>query len=293
MTKITWVRTAVIATTAALWFGGTTHAASTPTVGSREFKVLLNPAAFASDPKTAAASFLTDLKASLTSNGFDETISQSFSADHDRIVTYYDTAGTCYLNKLGYSMRKRDESGDLDIELKFGSKTESTSASTDVSGSKSSATTKLEDDITPVYNETFSHSTTETLSASKNINKVSDIKDLFPTTTAFDSASGDALVPVSGLSIHEITYDGPTSDLGQEDADFTLTLWYANGSTTPSLAEISFDVDVNDDGVFTTKVTSRSQLIFSTIQQMTNWTQTPSSTKTAWVYNYQPSFCSQ
>ena len=293
MTKITWARTAVIAATAVLWFSGVAYAASTPSVGSREFKVLLNPTAFSSDPKSAAASFLTDLKASLASNGFDETISKSFSADHDRIVTYYDTAGTCYLNQLGYSMRKRDESGDLDIELKFGSTNQSTAASTDVSGSKSSATSKLEDDITPVYTEKFSHSTTETLSSSKYINKVSDIKDLFPKTTAFDTASSDALVAVSGLSIHEITYDGPTSDLGQEAADFTLTLWYPNGATTPALAEISFDVDVNDDGVFTTKVTSRSQLIFSTIQEMTNWTQTPSSTKTAWVYKYQPSFCSQ
>lgn len=266
--------------------------AGTPSVGSREYKVLLNPQAFQSAPADAANRFLTDLKASLAANGFDSSVKKSFAADHDRGVLYYDTAGNCAVKTAGYSMRQRNESGSLDIELKFGSASQATSANTDVSGSSSKAKTKLEDDITPPARETFSHSTSEPLSSSKNINKLSDIKDLFPTTKTFDSISGQALVPVSGLSIHELTFDGPTSDLGQEDADFTMTVWYANGSSMPALAEISFEVDVNDDGVFTDKVSSRSQLIFNTIQGMTNWVQSPSSTKTAWVYQYQPSFCS-
>jgi hypothetical protein len=289
MTKIRWTHAAMVV---ALMASGVVQA-KTPIVGSREYKVLLLPAAFAANPLSASASFLSDLQSSLAANGFDSTITKTFSKDHDRIVTYYDTPGQCYVKAAGYSMRERNESSDLDIELKFGSSNETTSANTDVSGSSSSATSKLEDDITPPANETFSHSTDEPLKASKNINHLSDINDLFPTTNNFSSVSTAPLSPVSGLAIHEVTYEGPVSDLGQENADFTMTVWYANGSTTPALAEISFDVDVNSDNVFTDKVTSRSQLIFNTIQGMTNWVQTPSSTKTAWVYKYQPAFCNQ
>lgn len=289
MTKITWNHAAVIA----LFAVASVAQAKTPSVGSREYKVLLNPATFTGTPVDTANRFLTDLQASLAANGFDRTVTKTFKADDDRTVLYYDTAGTCPLKSVGYSMRERDESGDREIELKFGSADESTSANTDVTGSSSKASSKLEEDITPPSNHVFSHSTKEPLAASKNINHLSDIKDLFPTTTAFDSISSQSLVPVSGLSIHELTYSGPTSDLGQEDADFTMTVWYTNGSTTPTLAEISFEVDVNDDGVFTDKVTSRSQLIFDTLQGMTNWVLSPSTTKTAWVYKYQTGFCSQ
>ncbi|WP_347557717.1 hypothetical protein [Robbsia sp. KACC 23696] len=291
MTKITWHHAAGVALLATALVAHDAFA-KTPTVGSREYKVLLNPAAFDSAPLDAANRFLTDLKASLTANGFDETVTKTFAADHDRTVLYYDTPGSCEVKAAGYSMRERDDDGARQIELKFGSTDESTSANTDVSGSASDASSKLEDDITPTFHEQFSHSTSESAKSGKNINHLSDIKDLFPTTTAFDSVSSDTLSPVGGLSIHELTYDGPTSDIGQSDADFTLTVWYANGATTPSLVEISFEVDVNDDGAFTDKVTSRSALIFSTLQSMTNWTLLPSSTKTAWVYNYQPSFCS-
>ena len=290
MTKINWHHAAGVALFATALVAHDAFA-KTATVGSREYKVLLNPAAFASAPLDAANRFLTDLQASLAANGFDETVKKTFAADHDRTVLYYDSPGTCEVKAAGYSMRERDENGARQIELKFGSTTESTSANTDVTGSASDASSKLEDDITPTYHEQFSHSTSESLKSGKNINHLSDIKDLFPTTTVFDSVSSQSLSLVGGLTIHELSYDGPTSDIGQSDADFTLTVWYTNGATTPALAEMSFEVDVNDDGAFTDEVTSRSKLIFSTLQSMTNWTLSPSTTKTAWVYNYQPSFC--
>ena len=289
MTKIKWNHVALLA----LCSGMQAAHAGTPSVGSREYKVLLNPVAFESSPVDAANRFLTDLQASLAANGFDSKVTKTFKADNDRTVLFYDSPGSCAVKQAGYSMRERDDGGDREIELKFGSSNESTSAKTDVSGSSSKADSKLEDDITPPSNQTYSHSTSEPLSDSKNLNLLSDIRDLFPTTHAFDAISSQALVPVSGLSIHELTYSGPTSDLGQEAADFTMTVWYPNGASKPALAEISFEVDVNDDGVFTDKVSSRSQLIFNTLQGMTNWVQSPSSTKTAWVYKFQPSFCSQ
>lgn len=285
MAKLNWYQAAVVAllTTSQLALGA---------VESREYKVLLKPASFQTSPVDVANKFLADLKSSLTAKGFDSTIQGSFAASKDRTVFFYDTAGNCSVKSASYSMRERVEDGSRKIELKFGSPNETISANKDVSGASSKSKTKFEDDITPPAKETFSKSTSQPLSSSKNINKLKDIKDLYPTTTAFDSISSQALVKVSNLTIHELTFEGPFSDLGQQEADFTMTVWYPNGAKAPGLAEISFDVAANSDGVFTDKVTKRSQLIFNTIQNMTNWTQTPSSTKTIWVYQYQPSFCS-
>lgn len=288
MVQIGWLNNAILALLATSQIA----AAATAQVGSREYKVLLKPELFKTSPGDASNSFLTNLKSSLQTNGFDRTIDGSFSADNDRTVFFFDTKGSCALRSAGYSMRERDDGSKRKIELKFGSSDQTTSANRDVSGNSSKAETKFEDDITPPSKETFSHSTSEPLPDSKNINKAKDIKDLFPTTTQFDSIKDQALVKVSGLTIHELTFDGPTSDLGQETAEFTITVWYANGASSPSLAEVSFGVPTNSDGVFTTKVTQRSQLIFNTIQNMTNWVLSPSTTKTAWVYAYQSGFCS-
>ncbi|WP_168790510.1 hypothetical protein [Paraburkholderia aromaticivorans] len=141
MTKIRWHH----AGTVALLFASSVSHAGTPSVGSREYKVPLNPADFASQPAATANRFLTDLQASLAANGFDRTVTGSFAADNDRTVLYYDSPGTCAVKQAGYSMRERDDSSGRNIEFKFGSANETTSTKTDVSGSSSKAKSKLED----------------------------------------------------------------------------------------------------------------------------------------------------
>ena len=114
--------------------------------------------------------------------------------------------------------------------------------------------------------------------------------DLFPPTEDLGLPSHEALNIVGNLSITERTYDGPVSDLGQQDAEFSLTLWYAGSSATVASAEVSFKVE-DKDGDFTTKVDQRSKLIFDTIRGMGAWVSTNPTTKTQWVYQYQPGFC--
>lgn len=256
----------------------------------KEYKVLLDPTKFQAQPVATANTFLGELRTKLTAAGFDRTVDGSFAVDKVRTVRYYDSPGTCRLNTLGYSFRERVQDADREINLKFRSDSQSTAANTDVGGNDKDAETKLEADITPPFKWVYSHSTTEPLSATKNLNILDDVVDLFPPTKSLNLPKQEALDIVGNLSITERTYDGPDSDLGQQDAEFTLTLWYANSSATVANAEVSFKVE-DKDGDFTDKVDQRSKLMFDTIRGMTSWVSTSPTTKTQWVYQYQPNFC--
>lgn len=263
-------------------------ATAAATLGSREYKVLLRAEKFQENPVVNAANeFLSDLMKQVD-NG--PAISGSFKPHHDRTVMYYDSPGHCVLRERDYGLRSRIEDGKRKISLKFRSTDQAKAAARDVSGSSKKAKTKFEQDITPQSSK-YSHSTKQPLSDSKNINKIKDIKDLYPTTTQFDDVSDDALVPIGGLNIHELTFDGPTSDLGDGTAEFTATVWYDGDSKTPSIAEISFELAANEEKVFTSEVSANAQDIFQVIQGMDNWVAANSTTKTTWVYAHDPSFC--
>ncbi len=284
-----WLK--IAAGTAAAFVYVTCAAQAADALTSKEYKILLTPSLFDSQPLTVANQFLTDLKAKLKTTTFDRTVDGKFAEDERRTVRFYDSPGTCRLKAAGYMLRTRGDGKDTEITLKFRSPSQSTAAATDVSGSVSGAKTKLEDDIVPPFKETFSHSTTETLSASKNLNILDDVADLFPGTKSLNLPNKDPLSLVSNLDITEQTYAGAESDLGQQDADFSLTLWYVGNASKPSVAELSFKIK-SDSGDFTGKVTDRSKLLFDTTRGLTQWVSTSTVTKTEWVYQYQPSYCS-
>ena len=282
-----WIR---ISTLALLLASVGIAQAATPVVTSKEYKVLLKPELFTSQPKVASNSFLADLKASLVSAGLDRTITSSFSKDKTRTVRFYDSPGTCRLRDLSYSFRERVTSGDRESTLKFRSTTSATAANTTITGSSSSAETKFELDVTAA-NNIYSKSTKQPLSNSKNLNKLKDVSDLYPSASSLNLPAQDAFQIVSNLTVNEITYAGPASDLGQQGAEFTVSLWYVNANdATPAVAEASFKVE-EKDGDFTNKVTERSTLMFNTMKQMSSWVAANAVTKTNWVYQYQPTFC--
>jgi hypothetical protein len=181
----------------------------------------------------------------------------------------------------------RQQAG-IDIEVPVPS--QSAAAGVTIKGSESNASSKFEVDTTASVTA-YSRSTKQDFSSSKNLNKLKDVKDLYPTATGL-SVTGDApMTVVSGLTIYEKTYDGATSDLGQQAAEFSVSLWYLNASaTTPAVAEASFKVE-EKNGDFTNKVTQRSELVFTTMTQMASWVAPTATPKTTWVYQYDPSFC--
>lgn len=283
--SMAWLK---IAALGAAWAMVGAAQADVPT--SREYKVLLKPALFADHPKNASNAYLADLKAALASAGFDRSVDGSFAKDKERTVRFYDSPGSCQLRAQSYSFRER-VSDKRESTLKFRSTSQSAAAGVTITGSESGADSKFEMDKTASATA-YSRSTKQNFSNGKNLNKMKDVTDLYPVATGLGIVRDDPLVVVGGLSIWEKTYDGPDSDLGQQGADFTVSLWYLNeNDSTPVVAEASFTVEASG-GDFTNKVTQRSELIFNTMTQMSSWTAPTAIPKTNWVYQYDPSFCS-
>jgi hypothetical protein len=261
------------------------HANSPAYVDSKEYKVLLTPSLFASNPSSAASSLLQALTTRLNQLDFDKTISGSFSADGQDVVSYYDTPGSCVVRNNKYAVRYRT-GDDNDVEFKFSHPDEELSSFTDVSGSGKNNSGKLETDVSPV-NLVYSNSTKQDPASGGAPASISALIAQFPGASVLSAYSSQSLVKVNGLSLTQKEYDGPSSDLGQSHADFTLTLWYIGSSSTPALAELSFRVDADSGSYFTTPVMQRSQVLMQAMTSLASWDLSPSTTKTAWVYDYQ------
>lgn len=265
------------------------HANAPVSVDSKEYKVLLDPSLFASNPSSAASSLLSALKTRLTQLNFDKTISGSFSAGNHDQISYYDSASTCVVRNNGYSVRYRT-GDDKDVEFKFGHPDEELSYYTDVTGTGKNKSSKLETDVSP-DKLVYSHSTEQDPASSGAPASVSALISQFSGASVLSSYSSQALVPVNGLVMTQQEYDGPSSDIGNSDADFTLTIWYIGNSTTPSLVELSYRVDADSDTYFTTPVLQRSQVLMQAISSLGSWNLANSTTKTAWIYAYRsPSY---
>lgn len=280
-------RTVLSLFSASLLLGSVASHANTPAyVDSKEYKVLVDPSRFASNPSTAAATLLQNLSTRLTVLGFDKTITGSFSAGDRDTLAYYDTANSCSLMKAGYSVRTR--AGDhSDIQFKFRHPDEELSYWTDVSGAGKNKSTKLETDVTP-GGLVLAHSTKQ--DATTTPATVADLIKQFPGASALSSLSSSTLSKVAGVTVTQQEYDGPESDLGQSKAEFALTLWYIDGAATPALAELSFRVEADEDKYFTTPVLQRSQVLNTALGSIGNsWNIANDGGKTSWLYAYRSS----
>ncbi|QWT18947.1 hypothetical protein KPL74_14475 [Bacillus sp. NP157] len=269
---------------AALLLGtATVHANSPAYVDSKEYKALIDPSRFASNPSSAAATLLQNLSARLSVLGFDKTVTGSFSAGDRDTLTYIDTPHTCQLMSRGYSVRTR--TGDHnDIQFKFRHPDEELSYWTDVSGAGKNKDTKLETDVTP-GGLVLAHSTKQ--DAMTTPATVADLAKQFPGASALSAINSSSLSKVAGVTVTQQEYDGPVSDLGQSQAEFALTLWYVDGAATPTLAELSFRVEADADKYFTTPVLQRSQLLNQAIGSIGNgWNVANDGGKTSWLYAY-------
>ncbi|UPG85207.1 hypothetical protein L2Y94_18140 [Luteibacter aegosomatis] len=280
-------RTLLSLLTASLLLGAATAQANSPAyVDSKEYKALLDPSRFASNPSSAAATLLHDLGTRLTALKFDKTVTGNFSAGDRDTLTYIDTPHTCQLMARGYSVRTR--AGDHnDIQFKFRHPDEELSYWTDVTGAGKNQKTKLETDVTP-GNLVLAHSTSQ--DATTTPATVADLVKQFPGASALSDISSASLSKVAGVTVTQQEYDGPESDIGQSVAEFTLTLWYVDGATTPALAELSFRVEADDDKYFTTPVLQRSQVLNQALGSIGNgWNLANDGGKTTWLYAYRSS----
>ena len=260
-------------------------------VGSREYKLLLEPTLFnGSNPELMVAAFWTDLD-QLIQTTIVRPTAGSFTLNKTRTVKFYDTTPTCLLYANNLVFREREENSIREVTLKYRSFDRYVSAHQDMSGTESDALTKFEEDISAAYSIKYSHSTTQGISATKNLNKMDDPVRLYPGLLNYNFDDTQAISLVGDLTVLELVYKGTSVDLGSENGDFSLTLWYnIVDLSMPAVAEVSFKYK-DADGYYSKNVVTRAQDLFKSMQTMDTWLATNSISKTAFVYNYDQNFC--
>ncbi len=281
---------------ALLLLGLSLTAQANPEVTSREYKLMLDASQFSYASEASNVASLISAADSAIEAAIARSVTGSASLSKQREVRFYDTLYSCTLNNMGYIFRERRENGDSEVTLKYRGPDRYIADFEDLSSSTSGAETKLEADIgansTTPFKVVYSHSTTAP--NTRTINEMADVNAHFD---GFDADYGLSdnlpLSLVGNLVIQERVYKGVIIDLGSIDAEISVTLWYQgtpSGSQAPLVAEISFKY-ADSTADYTGKVVNRAKGAFDALRGLTNWVDTDSMTKTAFVYAYDSNFC--
>ncbi|KAA1164743.1 hypothetical protein EU508_01065 [Pseudoalteromonas fuliginea] len=272
--------------------------ASNVDIGSREYKILLNTSSFTGDQSSRenkVDEYWDALKELIEDNSIERNTSGSLSLNKSRTVSFYDVKGSCDLSHAGYSFRERIEEGDREVTLKFRSADQFIAGGKDLTGTKSGAKTKFEEDISAPFVSIYSFSTKQEIEDDKNLNKMDDPIGLYSGLEDEDFDEDLPIEKVGNLTVNEYVYEDATVDLGSLDAEFSLTLWYdeSQSTTKPIVAEISFKYE-DDNEDYSNKVLTRAKQLFTDMQEdsaVTSFNSEDSLSKTATVYQYDSSFC--
>lgn len=267
-----------------------------PNITSREYKVMLDANQFIYRSEALSVERLLAMAETQIESAISRDVSGSAYLAKQRSVRFFDVQGACQLRKSGYSLRERIENGFSDVTLKFRSRDRYIAGFEDVLSSTSGAETKLESDIGSTATEpvkvVYSHSTKAP--NSRKINKIKDVNHHFP---GFESHYGlpdeEVLSLVSNLVIHEHVYRGMEIDLGQHDAEISVTLWYQEEPLdfqSPLVAELSFRYK-DGSADYTRKVVNRAIKSFDVLKSLSPWVSPDSQSKTAFVYGFDSAFC--
>jgi hypothetical protein len=263
-------------------------------VGSREYKLMLDPARFAGpDPTRALDALWADLKARLERD-LERPFTGTLTApDKHRIVRFLDTPGACDLRTHGLVFRERAdaEDGSREVTVKFRAVDRYLAAGVDVSTPERDGRSKFEQDLGAGFSSTFSQSTKVPIRPGKRLNRLDDPLRLFPGLDGFDLDPEAPLEIVGGLTVRERTWSDVVIDLGKLDAELGVTLWsHLDDPTHPVVAEISFKYEsANED--YPAKTVARGMRLFEILESLDGWVSPTAQTKTAFAYGYDPTFC--
>lgn len=274
----------------------TVPAWANPDVTSREYKITLDTQRFTFANEYQAVSALIDDARQAVEQAIDRDVRGTPTLAHQRSVQYFDVPGQCTLNRLGFSFRERIEDRQSEATLKFRSADRYIADFEDVSSPDKSADSKLEADIgaddSGALCIAYGHSTK--VDNTRTINKINDIDAYFPGFAADHPLDEDlALAPVAGLLVHERVYKNVEIDLGQFDAEISVTLWYREtpaGNDAPIIAELSFRYE-DPSADYSRKVVNRAKTAFDALQHLSGWPASRQIGKTRFVYASDPAFC--
>ncbi|PFG08816.1 hypothetical protein ATI45_1144 [Marinobacter sp. LV10MA510-1] len=273
-----------------------TLALANPDVTSREYKLMLDASQFTYQNEAVAVGQLLAAAEAAIESAIARDVSGSPVLAKQRDVRFFDTQGSCELRQLGYSFRERVENGQSEVTLKFRSPDRYISDYEDLSSTTSGSETKLEADIgaTSVvpFKVVYGHSTKAP--NTRNLNEIKDVNHHFPGFEVdYGLSDSQSLSLVGNLVVREHVYRGTEIDLGQYDAQISVTLWYQGvplGAQAPLIGELSFRYE-DGSADYTRKVVSRAIRSFEALKSLSSWVSPDSQTKTAFVYGFNPAFC--
>ncbi len=265
------------------------------TVGSREYKMMLNASKFKGDDAELLQT-ATELWADLAGVMVPYVLSVSGISEVEnkrRQVRFLDTKDR-WLRSQNYVVRERVDldKDEREVTLKFRHADRYISADRDMApGEKFKKDMKFEEDIKPKFESVYSFSSNTIVPAKRTLASLADVKALYPgLPKAFDDfPEAEELQVVGGFTGYERVLKGTRFQIRQNPdafADCSVTLWY-EGETDdkPKLAEFSFKYEDPDEN-YTGKMARRAYDGYMAMQSgLERWIDAKSRTKTAYVFS--------
>lgn len=262
-------------------------------VTSREYKVMLTPAAFDGDDDTlvdVVNSFWSEV--GVACEVLDIPTSGSFdTVEARRLIRFFDTDAHA-LNGERYIVREREdvETGEREVTLKFRHPDRYVASDRSMEPAAGvQAKTKFEEDVKPPFVSVFSFSTTQPLESGHVLEQLSDVADLFPgLADELEELPEAPLVLVSDFVAREVVLGGATLLLGKRDieAECAIVAWYdeGEGDTTPVVVEFSFKYG-DDAEDYRGSVARDAYEVLEALQgTLSGWVDPNPRTKTSFVY---------
>lgn len=259
--------------------------ASNQSIGSREFKLMLNLDRFR-DRNKGAEEFLNLIDLLIRKQG-GNIIGKQDEEEH-RHTSYLDTPQLA-LRQNGFSLRLREEAKGFQINLKYRDSDRYISAAQDVSSSQKGKI-KFEEDILPPFVSKFSHSNSVATETKPQIETLKDVTSLFPGIALLGVDEDTPVKTVNDFRALEVVRKLCKFQFGTpETIKASLSFWYLAIETDwPLVGEFSFDYDAaeNDERdleQYSLKVVEGAKGLFSSLQNQTGWLDFSTTTKTAFA----------
>jgi hypothetical protein len=265
------------------------------TIGSREYKLMLDAARFAGDEehlKEAAGTLWGELAAIIIPHAI--AVSGTDDVEHRRReVRFFDTADK-WLRTSDYAFRERvdREAGEREVTLKFRHPDRFISQDRDMQPADGfEPDLKFEEDIKPPFQSLYSFSSNTLVKDDTELETLKGVARLYPglPDSVDEFPETEPLSVVGGLTAYERVVKGTSFKIRNKpevSAECSLTLWYdSEQGEAPLLAEFSFKY-ADPDEAYSGKMARRAYGAFVAIQNgLGKWIDAKSPTKTAYVYS--------
>jgi hypothetical protein len=262
-------------------------------VVAREYKVMLRAEQFAGNESqvlNAANAFWDAFTQAI--NPLDLKTDGSLKKIKDRrIIDFYDTdtLHLLYGNDYIFRVRRDTSTDEREVTLKFRHPDRYIAQDRNMNARDvSQGKTKFEEDIKSPFTVLYSFSTTQTIAATKQLNTLNDVIQLYPDLAdKLTSYTGEEPIHIVKHSVREIVIKGGEFQIRKEpkvNAECALIAWYDDNAEKPVVVEFSFRYS-DKNGAYTRKMAQRAYEVFEVLQKLTSWLDSKPKTKTAYIYN--------